>query len=618
MLTLHRPRGLLRTRPGFARWAGVLACACASFGTAWTDARAEPAAAYPAPAATPAPVITPDPGIIGPLPRTGATIRSITIEVRDIFEREDEGSFYREVNALKPTTKEFVVRRELVFKEGDPFDPFVVQESVRNLRNQRFIRDPLVTFHIEGDSVDIKVSVQDTWTLIPQVSYSTGTGRTKRAVGLADSNALGYGKRAEVLLEQDEQRNSLEFVYDDNRVWGTPYALGGAFLQRSDGDIVLLEYGRPFRTLLDKEAWATQIDYGDTVGRLFEAGEEDYIFRQRKLNVAGRFTQQYGQPNADVRRYSLGWAYQEADFLQADDDDYGDLDLDPDEVSNDPLRLAQDRRFSGPTFGYLEFFPEYVSMNYIDRFDRVEDYDVGFRYGFDTLLSLEGTGGADNHILLNGSVGDGFVLSPEAFWRADIGATTRLDGSHTENSIFRVDLKYYQAFDPYFAGDWYLGRHTFAARFALDYGNDLDEDYELTAGGDNAIRGYKARTLNGQSRYFANIEDRVHLADDVFQLVSIGAAAFLDLGSASDDSIGQMFSDDTLADVGMGLRFAFPRSSGGRVFRVDVAFPLRDGPDGSSRYEPRIIFSGGQIFGAPSRSESFGNSLTNVAVGQDD
>ena len=78
-----------------------------------------------------------------------------------------------------------------------------------------------------------------------------------------------------------------------------------------------------------------------------------------------------------------------------------------------------------------------------------------------------------------------------------------------------------------------------------------------------------------------------------------------------------MLQNKMYGDVGVGLRIAFPRSSGGRVLRVDLAYPFRDGPDGSGALEARLVFIGGQPFGARLRSESLGAENANVGVGFD-
>ncbi|RMD87978.1 MAG: hypothetical protein D6808_00500, partial [Candidatus Dadabacteria bacterium] len=112
-----------------------------------------------------------------------------------------------------------------------------------------------------------------------------------------------------------------------------------------------------------------------------------------------------------------------------------------------------------------------------------------------------------------------------------------------------------------------------------------------------------------------NLEDRIHIADDILKLVSFGAALFVDVGGTTTGQYGDIFSERLYSDVGFGLRFAFPRSTGARVFRIDVAFPLRDGPDGSSSFEIRLLATGGQLFDALLGSEKSGATEVNFAKG---
>ena len=53
------------------------------------------------------------------------------------------------------------------------------------------------------------------------------------------------------------------------------------------------------------------------------------------------------------------------------------------------------------------------------------------------------------------------------------------------------------------------------------------------------------------------------------------------------------------------------------MVRMDVAFPLRDGPDGSKAGEPRLVFAAGQLFGARLRSEELGAENASSQIGFD-
>lgn len=546
----------------------------------------------------------------------GKTVRSIKVEVRDIFE-PSAGALYRQVNSLKVATREEVVLREVLLKEGAPYDDFVRAESMRLLRSVGFVREPEIIVTDDGDVVDVLVRVRDTWTLIPQFSYSTGTGEKNFGVGMADSNVLGYGKRAELLYEEDEGREGIQAVWDDPRLLGTSKRLLLGGFERVDGFTGVALLADPFRTLLQPTAWRISAEGGDSIGRLFEAGEERYIFDQSRLNLSSRYTVAEGDPEVTLYRYSYGFDFLQENFRQADLQDYDDLDLDPEEVSNDPDLLPANRRFIGPVFTIEKIAQDFVSMAYIDRFDRYQDYNLGQEYSATFFIAPKAIGSRDDTLLFSANRNQGFRFGPTEFMRTEIGGATRYSNDGFANTLLRAEAKYYNVLGIIERNGWYLGRHTLAASAFIDYGIDLDRDREFLVGGDNVLRGYEAKAFSGNKRWGLNLENRVHIAEDLFRLVSIGAAAFIDIGGATSESLGRLFTDRTYSDIGIGLRAAFPRSSGSRVLRLDVAFPLRDGPDGSSAFEPRVLLSGGQLFGSQLRSETLGPEQANVAIGLD-
>lgn len=544
-------------------------------------------------------------------------VRRVDIQIRDIFERPTN-SVYSAANSLKINTREYIVRRELLFKEGDLYDEFKLKESERALRQIRYLRAVEIVPTIDGRFVDILVKVQDTWTFIPQFSVSSGTGRNRRSAGVSESDLLGLGKRFEVLYEEDAGRTGFETVYDDNRFWGTQNQLVAGFFSRTDGDRYVFQYGKPFRSLLDPTAYYSVFDVGDQIGRLFENGDERYIFRQKRNDLQVRFTGAGGSAETKFSRYTLGYQYQEDTFEEASLKDYQDLDLDPLRLSHDPALLADNRRFTGPVLGYERIDPDFISMNYIDRFSRVQDYNLGNQYQFSTFLAPKLLGSIDDAAILSGNHSSGYRINANSFLRGEVGGSSRLNQDLSpENSLLRAELKYYNVLGPLFISDLFLGRHTLASSFFTDYGNDLDRDRELLIGGDNAIRGYRGYTFTGDKRVAINLEDRMHFVDDAFQLLSFGGALFLEAGGATNDSLGRLVSDRMYSDAGFGLRIGFPRSSGERVLRIDVAFPLRDGPDGSGTFEPRFILSGGQLFDSKLRSENFGAENATLGVGFD-
>lgn len=262
-------------------------------------------------------------------------VRQISVVVLDVFDNP-RNSLYSSANSLKVNTREKVVRRELLLKKGHCFSPFLLEESERALRSLKYLRNVHISSHEEGDQVDLLVSVQDTWTFIPQIGYNSTAGSRQASAGLSEGNILGQGKRGEFLYLDDNGRRTLEGVYDDNRLLGSDYRLLGGWFDRDDGQRYIGVFGRPFRSLLDTNSWSTSVDSSDTIGRLFQYGDERYIYRQRKNDLGLEYTFARGDPERNLRRYSFGWDFREAAFEQANDYDYRQLDLDPDSISATP------------------------------------------------------------------------------------------------------------------------------------------------------------------------------------------------------------------------------------------------------------------------------------------
>ena len=550
-----------------------------------------------------------------PAPHVHRVVRNITVEVREVFDEQDIGTPYKVANALKASTREELIRRELLFKEGDKIDDFLIQESERNLRALSFVHQVSITPIRRGEELDVIVSVQDTWTLFPVFSFTSGGGSKKSSYGIVEKNLLGYGKRVEALYLEDEDRKTIEGVWDDRRLFGGYHRLLLGHSETSDGYRNVSFIGRPFRSFVEEEAWGVTTDFYDLVEKLYEAGDERYIYRHDHSLVRGGYTFSNGDPETRIQRYTLGYGHNESKFTEADEEDFVDADVDPDSVSTDPALLPKDRIFSGPIFQIQRAEPDYISINYLDRFERVEDFNLGREYNFGIQFAADWLGSRENAGLLSASVGDGHRFSPTSFLRGGIGVFSRAESSQLNDSIIRTDLKYYNVLGALEPGGWYLGKHTLASSIIMDIGEDLDLDREFALGAGNGLRGYKDRTFTGAHRLIINLEDRMHFTEDLFRLFSLGGAVFFDAGGTSESSMGDLLKDQMYADVGFGLRIGIPRSSGGTVVRIDVAFPLREGPDESGVFEPRFLFSTGQVFSPNLRTESFSLAGPDVSVG---
>ncbi|MGE5812710.1 MAG: hypothetical protein ACM339_14475, partial [Ignavibacteria bacterium] len=103
----------------------------------------------------------------------GKIIRKIHIEVLDVFgtsvtdPKDTVRSWLeRTGNYLHTNSKEWIIKNQLIFSEGDRLNPFNIYESERIIRENPYIYDARVIPQIiknNLDSVDINVYTQDIW-----------------------------------------------------------------------------------------------------------------------------------------------------------------------------------------------------------------------------------------------------------------------------------------------------------------------------------------------------------------------------------------------------------------------------------------------------------------------
>ncbi len=532
-------------------------------------------------------------------------IRSIRIKIRKVFDENNLSFPYETANYLKIPTKEDVIRRELLFKVGDKLDEFSLQESERKLRTLPYIRQAVIySEQKEKGYSDVTVSVQDTWTLFPQFTFSKGAGAKKKAMGIKDTNLFGYGKRLELLYMEDDGRESIQTVYDDNRLFNSKLNLLLANFIQSDGYKSVISLGRPFRSLFERKAWVVNGESYNLISKLFKNGDERFIFRNKRLDVHIGISRATGNPKKLRHRYTLGYDYQKDDFSMPSLGDFKDVDVNPKDVSQDKNLLAKNRRFSGPFFSLREIHPNFITLDYIDRFDRLEDFNLGTEVFYKLGLAPKFLYSNENTLFLKGSVSRGRLLSSKSFIRGGISAGTRYGDLGFSNSTFRLEAKYYNSMGVKRFYKIFLGRHTLASSVKIDFSHELDKDKEFLLGASNGLRGYDNKTFTGDNRVILNLEDRFHLFEDIGKVFSLGGAFFFDIGGASNKNPFCIVSKELYSDMGVGLRVAFPRAAKGSVLRIDLAYPFRDGPDGTKKYNPKLLVTFGQVFSSSLTSEA--------------
>lgn len=155
-------------------------------------------------------------------PYEGRTIGEIEIDRRQVF--DNDGNWLdRAGNKLHVLTRERVIRRDLLFRTGDSFDPQLIVRNKQLLRSRSYIAD--VDIAVEPDSIDttrvnLRITTRDSWTISADGALRS-EGHTM--VGVSDANIFGWGNSLKVMTNFSRR----DFSYGGNMVeYAIPNLLG--------------------------------------------------------------------------------------------------------------------------------------------------------------------------------------------------------------------------------------------------------------------------------------------------------------------------------------------------------------------------------------------------------
>ncbi|MDB4991387.1 MAG: hypothetical protein JWN04_6565, partial [Myxococcaceae bacterium] len=206
----------------------------------------------------------------------------------DVFVKDEVWPLF--LNWFHMTTKEQVVRRELLFHEGDPYHEARIEESMRNLRGMGiFALVRIVAVKTaDPDAVGVVVHTRDLWSLRLETSFKASTIFDSGSVVATERNLLGRNKALSVEFDYLPRNYTLSQSFLARRVWGSTVQLGETAgiifnnqTRNSEGSIWGATLGEPFYNLKQRFSWASQFTYVDGIVRNLE--QRNYVQVPRRL-----------------------------------------------------------------------------------------------------------------------------------------------------------------------------------------------------------------------------------------------------------------------------------------------------------------------------------------------
>src|SRR4030095_2263638 len=150
------------------------------------------------------------------LEASGARIGEIQFKALQLFDiggLDQDTAVFRLANRLHIRTRDDTIADQLLFHQGEVYDPSTIAESARILRSTRYLRDASIRPVAYHDGVvDLEVTTQDVWTLTPGLSFGRHGGKNTAGFELEELNFLGLGTQLGVGFQYRGERDCQQGV----------------------------------------------------------------------------------------------------------------------------------------------------------------------------------------------------------------------------------------------------------------------------------------------------------------------------------------------------------------------------------------------------------------------
>jgi len=489
----------------------------------------------------------------------GALIGPVSIRIDNVFDPsnpEEDKPLYRWANRVHMRTRQSVVEDILLFETGDPLDARVLEESARLLRERGFVADAAVraaSYDPATNTAAVDVWMRDAWSLEPDIKLSRSGGENEYGIGISEDNLLGLGKSFTVSYTSDVDRDETFIGYSDRNVAGGRTRLDVALANTSDGDRVQIAAGRPFFSFDTRWSAAGSLLDDRRVDSVYDLGEVIDEFRHdtRFVSIQGGWSR--GLVDGKAQRWFAGFTYDEDEFAPTPELPQG-------------LLLPGDRKLAYPWIGWQLVADDFRQMTELNDMGRTEDVALGLDVFASIGFASDAFGADRTATILNASARKGWEPGgPGRLLLLDASASARRESDAMRNALFAASARYYRR---------NAGNRLFSASLTTVLANRLDAENQILLGGDNGLRGYPLRYQSGERSAVLTLEERFFTDWYPFRLLRVGYAVFMDAGRVWGNDARGTPNLGTLYDVGIGLRLTSPRSSGGSVIHIDLAFPL--------------------------------------------
>jgi hypothetical protein len=509
------------------------------------------------------------------------TITAIDVDSRSVFDPESTriaplAWTYRLLNLLHVNTNQAFIRRELLFEEGDCYDPFLLQESYRLLDQYGFMMVENITNTDDGlGNKRVQVITRDEWSTKIDIgpTYDEDNGLSLERLQVTEENFLGNGVFAEFTHYSRRETRNQSIGLRTPRFFGRSDA-GIAVGRTRSGNFIDQYWRYPFLGEANRVAFRQGFISGTDFFAFGTGGSQTYtqvlVPVQREfaeLSAAYRF----GSPGASL---ILGGSLTR-DVVKFPDPielTFGDFDEREDlPAGSEPPELLRQLAPLSATRAAVHLgirrirYREYVGLDALR-----EPYLAGLGvYAGATVgrtLGIFGASGvpeesdwyARSHVSITEPLGPSLL---------HLGA--RAEGRHVEAGW--RDILAEGELVAYGRASW-LPWQTLFFRMSTASSWETTLPYQLSLGGREGVRSLAEDRFPGGRMVRFVAEDRIVLPWPS-DTADLGFTVFGDLGRVWAAEAPYGVNSGWQAAAGFGLRIGLPNGTR-NVWRTDIAFPV--------------------------------------------
>ncbi len=479
-------------------------------------------------------------------------IDTVVITSQDVYDSlEARNWFARLANGLHVTTRSSVVRNELLFKAGEPFDSARTAETARNLRALGIFREVWIDT-VRTDSVfKVRVTTQDAWSTRLSLSFRSSGSQIAFTVGANEVNLLGTGSQALLVYGKNPDRSNWQIGFARPRLIARRIGVLALYNDISDGTAAQVTVAAPFYNL--ETRWGAGVSGRTFSGRVFQYKNGQPVasdtLERRFALLEGEGAYAPVATSGGYVRLGLSGFLKRDDFVL--ESATGPI---PSTVSGTFGPFAQASR------------PRFLVVRNFLSFGHQEDVDISTTVRAGAYVALQDLGYARSGIgpTLLASTGlrlpAGFAIlsgrSSGLFSSAGLDSGTAVVAGTV---VFQPGL-----------------RHMILLHGDAGWQKNAAPGDEFDLGLGIGPRAFPTHAFTGNRAFYTTAEYRWILTEEWLRLFGIGLAAFGDYGGAWFDGSPTR----TGTDFGVGLRLGSSRVAGEPPLRLDLAYRLANDVQG--------------------------------------